>query len=684
MSHLGSILLALWVGGFESQLELTEEHDRFLNEQAVYIITDPERQRFLGLRTHEERDAFIESFWQIRDPIPETAVNEFREKHFKRMAEANRKFREARAGWQTERGRMYITLGEPNSVMTYPNQTDLYPLEIWYYYSLDIPRFPAQLHFIFYKRNGVGEYRLFSPAFDGFRELVADRVKRGMFGFGGTIPAQARQLWDIDIIKAAEGVGPGEGPLSSEVVLADVRTPGFVFEKTRKNLGEQVTATASFGREIPLDFTAHFFRGSDDFTEVHLSLEIAPENVNVNQYDNQMLGRFDVIGTFRRQDTGDLLEEVRDSLEIALAEEDWDRALRFPILFQKKVRLLPGPYRLELYVRDFVGRGLGVVDRVIYVPGFPSDRMAVSSVVAAFKADEVTAGPELPHQFGTLRLYPRPNRVFGDGQRVLAFLEVYYPREPFEGAPSGPEVSVRYTLKRDDETVLDETNRYRARADAEGAIDVLKVISGPALTPGKYVLEATLTEPTTSFDDFVSLDFTVDRPQEMGRLATVGLEPELPVEERVYREAHHYLAAGRYPEAIRRFKVALDYEPFNQAARLGKARAEILGGDVEAGAATAREAIERDPKSVEGTTLLAFAQFRSGALSEAAATYRKAIELGGESPSLLNALGETEFEAGNLDAALRALTRSLELQPEQPRVQEFLEQVKATSDKRSP
>ena len=658
-----------------SEPDLSKEHRRFLDEEAVYIITDAERESFVGLATAAERDEFIERFWQVRDPVPETAANEFREEHFKRIREANDKYRESRPGWMTERGRMYITLGEPQDVMSYPNNQDLFPLQIWYYYNLDVPLFPNALQLVFFKRNGAGEYRLFSPAFDGMKALIADPVTRGMVGFGNRVPFNARERWDVDIVKAAESVGPGQNMLSSEAVLSDLRTPGFIFEKTRKNLRATVSAEATFGGELPVDFNIDYFRGADGFSETHLALEIAAENLRVNQYDERMLGRYDLIGTFTHIESGEILDEFRDSLEIEISAADWEAARHYPILFQRKVDLLPGRYRLELYVRDFVGRRLGIVQRMVAVPAFPPDRTAVSSFVSAFKADDAgaTGVDGIPHQFGHLRLYPKPNRRFGTGQRVLAFFEVYLPEKP---ASADPQVSVRFTLKRGEEVVLDETNRFRPRVEKPDTVDVLKVLSGPALAPGSYQLEALVSEKGGSFSDLARLDFEVGAAQEMGRLNTVGLPPELRPAEQYFRKAHNYLIAERYDEAVRLFRVSLDYEPYFQDARRGKARAEILGGNPEEGEKTAREAVSRDGADVDALALLGLARFRLGRYAEAVEAYRRAIESGGEDVGLLNALGETEFAMGNRDAALATLTRSLELAPDQPQVLEFLDEVK--------
>lgn len=664
-------------GAFAAGPELTKDQKRFLDEEAVYIITQSEREGFLGLPSPAERDDFIERFWRVRDPVPETAVNEFKEEHFKRIQEANQKFKGPRPGWTTERGRTYITLGPPQDIQSYPNNQDLFPLEIWFYYNLGIPRFPSALQLVFFKRNGVGDYRLFSPAFDGMKSLIADPVQRGMLGPLGQIPFSARQMWDVDIIKAAESVAPGENLLSSELVLSDLRTPGFVFDKTRKNLSARVTSEASFGGELPVDFSVDFFRGEDDFSEAHLSLEISAENVHVNQYEDRMLGRYDLLGTLARVENGEVLEEFRDSLELEIPQKEWDTARHFPVLFQQKVALLPGRYHLDLYVRDFVGRRLGMVNRVLVVPSFPSDKVSISSFLAAFKADEASSDSArpLPDQFGPVVLYPKPNHRLGEGQRLLAFLQVYYPRGN-GSSPPDREVSVRYTMTRGEETVLDETHRFRPAAERPDTVDVLKQISGPILTPGDYQLEAMVTDPRSSFSDMARLDFTVGAPQEMGRLSTVGLPAELSPAEELYRKAQHYLAAERYRDAIRLLKVALDYEPYFQPARLSKARAEIYDDRPEDGARTALEALGREPSNVDAFSVLGLARFREGKLDEAADSYSKAIEIGGDEPGILNALAETEFRRGHKDAAVTALTRSLELAPDQPRVREFLEEVK--------
>jgi len=55
--------------------ELATPYKKWLNEDVVFIITDTERKAFLALQTNEEREQFIEQFWQRRNPDPDSVDN---------------------------------------------------------------------------------------------------------------------------------------------------------------------------------------------------------------------------------------------------------------------------------------------------------------------------------------------------------------------------------------------------------------------------------------------------------------------------------------------------------------------------------------------------------------------------------------------------------------------------------
>ncbi|HEY4562184.1 MAG TPA: GWxTD domain-containing protein, partial [Thermoanaerobaculia bacterium] len=57
--------------------DLAPRYQAWLEEVAP-LISAKERTAFLGLQKDYQRDAFIRRFWDVRDPFPQTPVNELR------------------------------------------------------------------------------------------------------------------------------------------------------------------------------------------------------------------------------------------------------------------------------------------------------------------------------------------------------------------------------------------------------------------------------------------------------------------------------------------------------------------------------------------------------------------------------------------------------------------------------
>src|SRR6187402_2803487 len=101
--------------------ELEGPFRKWLNEDVFYIITDEERTAFKRLATDDEKQQFIEQFWLRRDPTPDTAENEYKEEHYRRIAYANERYASGIPGWKTDRGRIYITFGPPAEIESHPS-----------------------------------------------------------------------------------------------------------------------------------------------------------------------------------------------------------------------------------------------------------------------------------------------------------------------------------------------------------------------------------------------------------------------------------------------------------------------------------------------------------------------------------------------------------------------------------
>ncbi|MCJ7586890.1 MAG: GWxTD domain-containing protein, partial [Candidatus Aminicenantes bacterium] len=129
------VVAVLGAGQTVSKPQLSAAHRAWLEDEAVYIITATERSVFLKLQTDRERELFIAAFWKQRDPTPGTPENEFKTEHFRRIAYANQQLGREGAvpGWKTDRGRMYILLGEPLEILRYAGKSGIYDCESWFY-----------------------------------------------------------------------------------------------------------------------------------------------------------------------------------------------------------------------------------------------------------------------------------------------------------------------------------------------------------------------------------------------------------------------------------------------------------------------------------------------------------------------------------------------------------------------
>jgi GWxTD domain-containing protein len=152
---------------------LPESARIWLTEDAVYILTPEDRCTFLHLDTDEEREQFIAQFWYRRTVDPISPDYDFKTEHYRRIVFANEQYGGQLAGWKTDRGRIYVLFGPPDSVGLVTDHraageaadqdadTRLHPEEKWHYHYIKGLGEDVEFHFEFVASRS--DYALAAP-----------------------------------------------------------------------------------------------------------------------------------------------------------------------------------------------------------------------------------------------------------------------------------------------------------------------------------------------------------------------------------------------------------------------------------------------------------------------------------------------------------------------------------------
>lgn len=131
--------------------------------QLRYYVA-PERLKSLRETAVEERGQAWAAFLRSSDPAPSTPEHEGLQTYFARLQQAGLRFRDdgtSRAGWLSDRARVYVVLGEPdqlyeqttNSPLTRTSIGQRGRLQYWEYSQY-------RVRLIFYDDTGTGRWRL--------------------------------------------------------------------------------------------------------------------------------------------------------------------------------------------------------------------------------------------------------------------------------------------------------------------------------------------------------------------------------------------------------------------------------------------------------------------------------------------------------------------------------------------
>ena len=678
---VGVWIFMLWRGlggGAVQDAGLPERYRKWLEQEVIYIIAPVEREVFLQLRTDRERERFIEAFWNHRDPTPGDNDNEFRRQHYQRIAYADRYYGRnvPKPGWMTDRGRIYIMLGEPRDIQRFEGMSQVYPTEVWFYQGMTDLGLPPAFNLVFFQDGAVGDYRIYSPLADGPQALMTTYT-----GDPVDYLAAYETLRELvpDLSEVSLSLLPGESSarlgrpsLSSDLLINKIEsTPQRAVKEqyARKFLEYKDIVEVEYSANyIENDALVKVVRDPSGFYFVHYAIE--PERLSVNAHNDRYYTTLILNGTVTDEKKGTMIHQFEKTIPLQFDGEQIRQISHRPISLRDMFPLIPGKYRLSVLIKNEVSKEFTSLERTLFIPSGEEELQMTSLLLGFGMEEDVPEKNRLrPFQAGRYRPHFQANRVFTRADDlVLTFQVTCLDRSVRDRA------EIRYAISKEGEEFLGFSRRL---ADYVDLPDIAESLSLKDFPPAHYRIRAALwyegqeiLAETEEFD--VTFAARLPRPWVYSKLLVGTGHPDY-----AYVIGLQLHSQGRLDQACAQLSKAHAADPSNLGYASALARTYLALQDYRPIPPLLAPFMEGSPTlPYDMYITLGSAWLHLGDPSRAKGVFEQGILNHGVNTVMLNSLGECCLLLNQWDDARAAWERSLEINAQQPAVRKRLDLLK--------
>jgi GWxTD domain-containing protein len=497
--------------------ELDSQYKKWLNEDVVYIISPEERSSFLHLSTNEEREQFIEAFWQRRNPDPDSAENSFKEEHYRRIAYTNEHFSSGIPGWKTDRGRIYIMWGPADEVDSHPSggsydrpasegggETSTYPFEDWRYRYLE----------------GIGEnveIEFVDPTLTGEYKLTTDPSEKDAL-----LNVPGAGLTELESLGLASKTDRFNNTDGSHTAAPIGLTPETEEEFTKLELYskifqpppvkfkdlEAVVTSRLVRDQIKFQYRTDFLRITSDTVLVPITIQIPTKQLSFTEKNGVESASVNLFGRITSL-SGRIVNTFEDNVRRDVPSASLQQSLGTASIYQKAIPLSPGLYRLDIVLKDTNNGNVGVVNTRLAVPRFEDDSLSSSTLILADQIQRVSSHDIGLGQFvlGDVKVRPRIDASFNASDQMGVFLQIYNLKVDDKTHKADASVEYRVTKDKATDPVLKFDIDGDKLPEHGEELTLSNIITLGSLTPGTYKIEVAVTDnlskktitPTTNF-----------------------------------------------------------------------------------------------------------------------------------------------------------------------------------------
>jgi GWxTD domain-containing protein len=487
--------------------EVSKTYKKWLEEDVVWIITDEERAAFKQLSNDEERDNFIEAFWQRRDPTPDTEENEYKEEHYQRIAYANEHFAAGVPGWRTDRGRIWIVYGKPDEVESHPSggtyerpmeegggETSTFPFEDWRYRYID----------------GIGQeviIEFVDPCMCGEYHMTLDRSEKDALlmtpNAGLTLYEQMGRSSKAQRFNSSGIERLGAGPDSAMVASKEFdrletfaklqAAPKIKFSDLTEEVNSKVILNP-----MPFDVRTDFVKVTSDTVLVPVTIQMRNRDITFVNKDGIQRGTVNIYARLSTL-TGKIVQTFEDTVQVDVPAELLPRTAENASVYWKALPLRAGRYKLYVAVKDVNGDRKGIWSRSVNVPEFSEDKLATSTLIVADDMEPVPTKAIGTGMFviGTMKVRPRVAPADGKpalfkkdkDQKLNFWMQVY--NLGVDEKTHKPSATFEYNITNlaTNKSVVQKTETTDTMGNLGEQVTLQKSIKADNLLPGTYKIE---------------------------------------------------------------------------------------------------------------------------------------------------------------------------------------------------
>jgi len=489
----------------KAYVEWLKDHD--------LILTKAERDAWDKLGTDDERDKFIEEFWRVRDPDPDTDENEYKEQFYERVAYANAHFTSGKAGRLSDRGRIYIKFGKPDEIESHPaggsydrpsweggGSTTTYPFEKWFYRHIPNVRSGIELEFV--DPTGSGEFRLARNPDE--KDALLHVGGGPTFAELSGMETRAQRIADSGGFGRSNYQRAQDSPFEVMNLIVDMDRDLPV---NRSYVGTATDTPIADDSAINFETQFNFFRHSDNRVLALLTVQTENDDLQFTNSGGLETARVNIFGkviSVANRRVGNF----EDSVTTTATSEELSTTRKRKSAYAKGLVLDSGRYRVDVIVRDIQSGSYGVKHVGFVVPEFPPDRLSTSSIVLAAKLEHMERGAAVgPFTIGTTKVIPNLAAVYRRGDPVGVYLQIY--NAAIDQTTLRPAADAEYVLLKNGKELYKHLEDWREINDAGQRLTLARLIDSRTLEPGEYQIQIRIRDHVTGQTTTPSATFTI-------------------------------------------------------------------------------------------------------------------------------------------------------------------------------